>query len=88
MHVAKQAVEDVRVNCNNILALIEAVDVVDSKQETLELTTRIEENLNYIKNSIEMIDLVLSDLFRKVEQLNSGIQEIVSEFDDIDMEED
>ena len=88
MYIAKQAVEDIHASCNNILALIEAVDVSDTKEEILKLTMRIKDNLSNTHNSLVLISSTLDDMYRKIDLLNLGIQEMMTEFDDIDMEGD
>jgi hypothetical protein len=88
MHVAKQAIDEVQVSCNNIIALIEAIDVTHKKEETLTYTSRIQDNINTIKNSLILIDTTLDDSFNKIGELEHTVLEIVAEFDDIDMEGD
>jgi len=88
MRVAKQAVEEVQVSCNNIFALIEAIDVTDKKEDILTYTSRIQENIDTIKNSLTLIDTTLDESFNRLSEFEHVVAEITSEFDDIDMEAD
>lgn len=88
MHTAKQAVDDVRASCQNILALTEAIDITDRKEEILAFTERIKENLSNVSNSLILIDTTLDELFSKAMSFEIGMQELMSEFDDMDMEVD
>ena len=84
MHVVIQAVDEVSLSCNNILALIEAINVTDRKEEIFSYTARIQENIDKIKNSLGIVDLTLNENFNKISELEHYNLELLSALDDLD----
>ena len=86
MHLDSYTIEDIYSFCHNILALTEALDITDKKDEAIILTERIRENISNIKDSIDTLDINIKTILNDNQSLKSDVEKLIKELDDIEME--